>query len=134
MPSSDRPHLPVIPFLLVFQLIHACLLALCLRGPGRLLSTAFLLSLAGFALHCTTGDAQRDYYVGSSLMTQALPVILLNWLSDPMHEFRHECDCRAPASLPFLKRVWWALCILNSPRGVGWSYAVRPIAPSKTHP
>ena len=50
--------------------------------------------------------------------------VSLTWLTDPIHDFRHERDHVAPKELPFVRRVWWALCLLNSPRGIGWSYKV----------
>ena len=120
-----RPLLPILPFFLTFQLTHACLIALSPRRPGRLFGTLALVALVVLAYRCTTGDVQHDCYMGNSLMTQALPVLLLNWLTDPVHDFRHERDPCAPAALSFPRRVWWALCVLNSPRGVGWSYEVR---------
>lgn len=128
MGSRNRPLLPILPFFMMFQLAHACLIAVSPRRAGRLLGTVALYSLVLLAYRCTTGDNQHDYYMGNSLMTQALPVILLNWLADPIHDFRHERDPCAPAEIPFPRRVWWALCMLNSPRGVGWSYEVRAIA------
>ena len=128
METGDRPQLHALPFLLAIQLTHAGLLALHLRRPIRLLFSALLLSLVAFVFGCTTGSVQRDYYIGSLLMTQVFSVILFNWMSDPFHDFHHERDHCAPTSLPFLRRVSWALCVLNSPRGVGWSYTVHTLA------
>ena len=125
MESRTRPPLPILPFFLTFQLAHACLIALSPQHVKRLLGSLALAVLVVLAYRCTTGDVQHDYYMGNSLMTQALPVILLNWLTNPIHDFRHERDPSAPVALSFPRRVWWALCVLNSPRGVGWSYEVR---------
>ncbi|KZT63295.1 hypothetical protein DAEQUDRAFT_641339, partial [Daedalea quercina L-15889] len=129
MDSDHRPILPVLPFFLVCQLAHACLIALSPRVPGRIVGTAALYALIASAYQRTTGDAQRNYSIGNSIMSQAFTIFVLSWLNDPVHEFRHERDYSSPAELPFLRRVWWALCIINSPRGVGWSNQVANIPP-----
>ncbi|TFY61676.1 hypothetical protein EVJ58_g4371 [Rhodofomes roseus] len=67
-------------------------------------------------------------------MIQAFSIFLLNWLTNPVHEFRHERDYVAPEELPFLRRMWWTLCVINSPRGVGWSYEVANTPPRPSQP
>ena len=124
MEDDNRPHLPALPFYFGVQLANACLIALSPRGLVRVVGNAALLCLIISVLGLTTGRADRDYVVGCIFAGQAFNMFLFTWLTDPIHDFRHERDHVAPKELPFARRVWWALCLLNSPRGIGWSYKV----------
>ncbi|KAH9915716.1 membrane bound O-acyl transferase family-domain-containing protein [Fomitopsis serialis] len=134
MTIAGRPALPVLPFFLVSQLGHACLIAVSPRWPGRLVGTVALYTFIASAYKFTTGDAQRDYSIGNTIAIQTFSILLLNWLTNPIHDFRHERDDSAPADLSFFRRVWWALCVINSPRGVGWSYEVANTPPRPSEP
>ena len=131
--DSDRPHLSIFPFYLGTQLFTACLIALALRGVSRIIGSAALLYIVASVYGFTTGNAQRDYSIGTTFAGQALNMFLLTWLTDPIHEFRHERDVVAPTELPFVRRVWWALCLLNNPRGIGWSCEVGVVALTFRH-
>ncbi|TFK46787.1 hypothetical protein OE88DRAFT_861116 [Heliocybe sulcata] len=76
------------------------------------------------ALALTTGEPHRDFSTGTALASNIATAIHLLYLSDPVHQFRHEKDTMDPAALPMLKRWYWVLCLLHSPRGIGWSYRV----------
>ena len=130
MKVDSRPRLPILPFYLGIQLIQACLIALSPQRTSRIVGTTTLLAVVASVYGFTTGDAQRDYSTGNAFMTQAFTGILFIWLTEPIHEFRHERDLVAPAQLPFARRVWWALCLLSSPRGIGWSCEVCIFAPT----
>ena len=124
MEADSRPYLPFLPFYGGIQLATACLVALSPRGLNRVVGTAALLCIIILVYGFTTGDAQRDFPIGNTFATQAFTALLFSWLTDPINDFRHERDRVAPADLPFARRVWWALCLLNSPRGIGWSCEV----------
>lgn len=127
MEADNRPRLPILPFYLGIQLANACLIALSPRRSGRFVGTGALFIAVASVYQFTTGDAQRNYSIGNTFMSQAFGIVLFSWLTDPIHEFRHESDLIAPAELPFVRRVWWAVCLLNSPRGIGWSCEVRSV-------
>ena len=124
MEADSRPHLPILPFCIGMQLATPCLVALSLRGLNHVVGTAALLCIIISAYGFTTGDAQRDHATGSAFATLAFTALFFSWLTDPIQDFGHERDRVAPAELPFARRVWWALCLLNSPREIGWSCEV----------
>ncbi|OCH92794.1 hypothetical protein OBBRIDRAFT_412427 [Obba rivulosa] len=67
----------------------------------------------------TTGDKLRNYSTGSMFMGQLLTVAYLVFLVD---------------QIPFHKRVYWALCLDHSLRGVGWNWVVANIPPPPKSP
>ena len=106
MEADSRPHLPILPFCVGIQLATACLVALSLRGFNHVVGTTALLCTIFSAYGFTTGDAQRDPAIWSAFATLAFTALFYSWLTDPIHDFRHECDRIAPAELPFVHRVW----------------------------
>ena len=124
MEDDNRPHLPTLPLYFSVQLANACLIALSPRALGRVVGNVALLGIIIFSLRLTTGQVELNYFVGCMFAEQAFSMFLFTWLTDPIHDFRHERDHVAPKELRFVRRVWWALCLLNSPRGIGWSYKV----------
>ena len=124
MKDDNRPHLSTLPLYFSVQLANACLIALSPRALGRVVGNVALLGIIIFGLRLTTGQVELNYLVGCMFAEQTFSMFLFTWLTDPIHDFRHECDHVAPKELPFVRRVWWALCLLNSPRGIGWSYKV----------
>ncbi|KAH9915213.1 uncharacterized protein B0H18DRAFT_1042173 [Fomitopsis serialis] len=111
MSIDHRSHLRTLPIFLVSQSGHACLIVLSPRWPGRLGGTIALCILiqvaSASAYRDTSEDARRlaYYSLGHYVMCQAFSVFLFNWLTDPIHDFRHEHDHTPPAELPFLRRV-----------------------------
>jgi len=134
MDAESRPRLSIFPFFALLQTCLACLLALSPRRSGRVAGSAVLATLVAVAYCCTTGEAPRDYSIGNLIMIQVFTAYLLLWLVNPVTEYRHEHDVTAAAKLPFVRRVWWLLCIINNPRGIGWSYEVAhlPTRPSSS--
>ncbi|PCH37569.1 hypothetical protein WOLCODRAFT_146720 [Wolfiporia cocos MD-104 SS10] len=124
-----RPLLPVLPALLVLNCIVATLIALRLRWWTRLAGFAVYTYLLYLAFRCTAGDVWRDYVLGCHLMDQYFVAIQLLWLTDPMTELRHERDAVHPSTLPFARRFYWSLCVLNNRRGVGWNCQVAIVPP-----
>lgn len=122
--DDNRPRTLFLPIYLGIQLMHACLIALAPQRLGRIVGTAALCGVIASVYGFTTGDAQTNYSFGFTFMTQVFTALLFTWLIDPVHEVRHEHDLVTPGELSFARRVWWALCLLNSPRGIGWSCEV----------
>ncbi|KAH9840645.1 membrane bound O-acyl transferase family-domain-containing protein [Rhodofomes roseus] len=134
MEAGSRPRLPLLPFFAVLQTCLACLLALQPRKPSRVAGSIGLVAFIAAAYCCTTGEAPRDYSIGNLIMIQAFTAVLLLWLVDPVHDYCHESDGNALAKLPFVRRMWRLLCIINNPRGVGWSYEVAHLPPRPSSP
>ena len=130
MAQGTTPHdyarFPVAPLLLTYNLAVSSLLVssppLLLRLGGTIVCLA--LCLAPY-LDAGIGDSQRNYSTGCTLMIQAFTGIYLLWMSDPVRDFRHEREYTAPDELPFLRRLYWGLCLMSNPRGVGWTCQVR---------
>ncbi|CCM03052.1 uncharacterized protein FIBRA_05171 [Fibroporia radiculosa] len=134
MTAHSRPALPVLPCLLLQNVFLTTLIALRPRWPAR--SVAFLVytyALA-LALKSTAGSPSRDFPIGCMLMKQFFTAFHLLWLTDPLNEFRHERDYVSPGKLPFLRRMYWALCVFYSPRGVGWNYEIANVPPRTSQP
>ena len=127
MQADTRPVWPVLrpALLIVMQLSHASLIALSPRRPGRIIGTTTLYSLIACAYMCASGNTQGDCSVGIFTGSQVFTIYVLNWIANPIQDYRHERDYSSPAEISFLRRVWWAVCVINSPRGVGWSYEAR---------
>ncbi|KAK0463766.1 membrane bound O-acyl transferase family-domain-containing protein, partial [Desarmillaria tabescens] len=83
---------------------------------------------AGFALLCykglqyTTGDKLQNYSMGSTIGGQFFTALHLLLIVEPIRQYRHLTDIDDPRTRPLLKRVYWAGCIIHSPRGIGWNY------------
>ena len=85
-----------------------------------------VLSSYPFDIGSTTGNAVEDYSAANMLSCQTLIALTLLVLVEPgpMEKFRHESDVMPPTSLPWYKRLYWALSVVHGPRGVGWNYQV----------
>ncbi|PCH44176.1 hypothetical protein WOLCODRAFT_26531 [Wolfiporia cocos MD-104 SS10] len=126
---SDRPLLPMLPALLVPNVIVASLIALRLQWLTRLAGFIMYTCLLGMAYRCTTGNIWYNYVLGCQLMDQYLVAGKLLWVTDPLLELRHERDVTHPSKLPFVRRVYWSLCLLSNRRGVGWNCQVANVPP-----
>jgi hypothetical protein len=122
--TISKPPLNEFLFLQLPQLFSALTVALRLRTTWRLL--VFLLTSYVYlnGIRFTTGNIDRDYILGIAfawLIANALHVLLL---SEPLDDFRHEKDTVSPREMSFFRRVYWALCLQNAFRGIGWNYKV----------
>ncbi|OBZ71261.1 hypothetical protein A0H81_08450 [Grifola frondosa] len=106
---------PSTPIKLSAFLVYACI---ALRGV-----TAF-----------STGDELQDYSIGSSISGQLLTACHLLWLTDPLKDFKYNHESVQPQSLPLWRRIYWAICVDHSPRGIGWNYQVTNVPPPPTSP
>ncbi|PCH43447.1 hypothetical protein WOLCODRAFT_75865 [Wolfiporia cocos MD-104 SS10] len=129
MDSNRRPVLPFLPTVLLLNLLIASIVALRLKWQIRIAAFVAYMSTLAFIYSCTTGDMQWDYTAGSTLMQQFLIALSLVWLTDPLLEFRHECDSAHPLTLSFAQRLYWVQCIIYNHRGVGWNYQVANLPP-----
>lgn len=116
---------PIAPYLFAFNLAVSSLIASSPSFLWRLNGTmaCLLLCLPPY-LNASTGDQQTEYSIGCMLLIQAFTAIYLLWLSDPLRDFRHDRDPISPNEMPFLRRWYLVLCIMNSPRAVGWTCQV----------
>ncbi|KZT69927.1 hypothetical protein DAEQUDRAFT_231740 [Daedalea quercina L-15889] len=131
----DHARFPVLPLLLTYNLALASLLISSPPFLWRLGGTIVCLALClAPYLDAGVGDNQRNYSTGCTLMIQAFTGIYLLWMSDPVHDFRHEREYTAPDELPFLRRLYWGLSIMNNPRGVGWTCQVANVPPAPSEP
>ncbi|TFY67107.1 hypothetical protein EVJ58_g1852 [Rhodofomes roseus] len=123
--TDDNATAPVVPLLVASNLVVASLLVSSLPFLWRLGGTVLCCAI-WLAAYC---GGSGDYPTGCVLTIQACTALYLLWMTNPIRDFRHERDYTAPDELPFLRRVHWALCIMNNPRGVGWNYQVANVPP-----
>ena len=116
---------PVAPTILAFNLAVSLLVASSPSILWRLGGTIACLALClSPFLNAGAGDHQSEYSIGCMLLIQASTAIYLLCLSHPLRDFRYERDTVAPSQMSFLRRWYWALCIMNNPRAVGWTCQV----------
>ncbi|EPQ52037.1 hypothetical protein GLOTRDRAFT_80193 [Gloeophyllum trabeum ATCC 11539] len=132
--TTDLPNVTgsfsILRNLLLPNICLSFVIALQLKPHVRLACfVAYSFTLVkGFTL--STGDSLRDYSMGSAISSDLATAIHMLWLTDPVSDFSLEKDSTHLASLPFLKRWYWTLCALYSPRGVGWNYQVANVPPA----
>ncbi|KII87509.1 hypothetical protein PLICRDRAFT_699867 [Plicaturopsis crispa FD-325 SS-3] len=129
-----KPPLP--PYLAgATDLSLAVLVALSHTLPAPLLAAGFVAFtvLSSYGWQYTVGDAWLDYGVGGTFMIGIFTAVQFLFLSDTLTTIHHKDD-RGPAlQKPFLSRVWWALCLKQNIRGIGWNIENAHIPPaSKT--
>ncbi|EED84098.1 predicted protein [Postia placenta Mad-698-R] len=134
MSVDNRPRLPVLPVLLLQNAFLSALIAIRPKAPIKLAAFAIYTYSLGLVLTSTTGDLQQNYSLGCSFASQFFTAFHLLWLADPLNDLRHERDHTAPPALPFLRRMYWASCVITGPRGVGWNYQVANIPPRPSEP
>jgi hypothetical protein len=119
---TSRPPLSVMQHVIPLQLLIYALVAYTPRSTALRLSAFGVIALMTFrALHHTTGEISQDYGMGCILSGQLVAVFAFIVLNYPPDDFRHEKDVQPPSEMPFLKRMWWALCVMHSVRGIGWN-------------
>ncbi|KAF9809459.1 hypothetical protein IEO21_07385 [Rhodonia placenta] len=134
MSVDNRPRLPVLPVLLLQNAFLSALIAIRPKVPIKLAAFAIYTYSLGLVLTSTTGDLQQNYSLGCSFASQFFTAFHLLWLTDPLNDLRHERDYIAPPALPFLRRIYWASCVITGPRGVGWNYQVANVPPRPSEP
>jgi hypothetical protein len=119
-------NLSLVRYILLSEVSIVCLLAYLPKSiVWRLVAFVAVTNLNLGALKSRTGDVFTDYAIGCAIATRLVANSYLVFLADPLDNFQHEKDEVGPREMPFLRRIWWAFCIINGSRGVGWNYAVR---------
>ncbi|KAH7870920.1 membrane bound O-acyl transferase family-domain-containing protein [Lentinula edodes] len=124
------------PYLILPDLILAAILALGLKFQFRVLFFALFSYVCISGVLCTTGDRMQDYSIGSTLGGQFFTAAHLLLFAEPLAHYRHCADKDDPRNKTLWRRMLWSLCIVHSPRGIGWNYQVsnvppRPLSTSK---
>ncbi|KAI9056294.1 hypothetical protein FKP32DRAFT_1585720 [Trametes sanguinea] len=115
------------------QVFSAILLTIRPPIPLRLVLSA-LASYHTYTLvagHTTGGGPTHDYAAASAIGGRWAGMLVLSWLCDPMKDWRYEDEKVAPADYPFLKRFYYAACIVTSPRSLNWNVEVANVPPPK---
>jgi hypothetical protein len=120
---QTRPLFPVIPYLVVPDILLATVLA------GELSLTFRFGFYVIFAYICISGlsfstlDQMSDYSMGSTLGGQFFTALHLLLLAQPISQYKHHSDVgEEPRGRPFWKKWFWSACVIHSPRGIGWNY------------
>ncbi|OCH84033.1 hypothetical protein OBBRIDRAFT_786684 [Obba rivulosa] len=133
MSTAERPRLAVIPHVIVPDVLAAYLFSTQLPTRTKL---ALYIAYAGISLQSlkyTTGSLLRDYGMGLTTLARLLSVTQLTWLTDAL-QFHHRSNGIALGSLSLLKRIYSGLCLLHTPRGVGWNCQVANIPSPRDEP
>lgn len=119
-----RQSFSVGPYLILPDLILATILALGLKFQFRVLFFALFSYVCFSGVLCTTGDRMQDYSIGSTLGGQFFTATHLLLFAEPLAHYRHCADKDDPRNKTLWRRMLWSLCIVHSPRGIGWNYQV----------
>ena len=124
-PNATRPPLSFF-HILVLQLGVYGLIAYAPRSPAaRMCGFGALAFITTIVIMHTTGDIPQDYGLGCFCGAQLVYMFWLLMFANPLHEFCHEEDVQHPTEMSFLRRLWWAFCVVHSLRGIGWNRQVR---------
>ncbi|KAG9219762.1 hypothetical protein CCMSSC00406_0008139 [Pleurotus cornucopiae] len=118
--NSDLQRPPVSLWLLISPTALAFLALMCRSALAR--KTMFL-PIVGIALYVTTiGMSLGDYVIAGAFTAYVFAVFDLLVPTDAHHELRL-VDQPPPSAgtLPLFARATWALCVLTSPRPIGWT-------------
>ncbi|KAI8990730.1 membrane bound O-acyl transferase family-domain-containing protein [Trametes punicea] len=129
--SSERPPLPVLAFVLLPDVILACIMAL--RPPFVVKIGASLLLLWAPIYACATytvGKPADDYLMGCIVLGSMLfNIMLLTWLTDPIKDFHYIKDPTPLTQKALLTRIWDAFCIIRNWRLIGMNVQVANVPP-----
>ncbi|KAF8643569.1 hypothetical protein AX16_008957 [Volvariella volvacea WC 439] len=117
---SERPS----PSLFNAILPNILLTAVIAYPPPRWGKYLFIAIYAYFTyvqLRATTGIPFSDYVSGCLIFAELVNAIDLVLLEEPVDELRHQTDKASPRELPMFKRLYWAFCLIWSPRSYGWT-------------
>ncbi|GJE95597.1 membrane bound O-acyl transferase family-domain-containing protein [Phanerochaete sordida] len=80
----------------------------------------------------STGELS-SYVAAVEMGNACFLAALLLLLRDPVRDCRHEAQKEEAAQMPYWRRLWWALSLTYSHRGVGWNYQVAHLPLRPTH-
>lgn len=132
--AETRPPLSTFQYIVLPQLFLALVIAVRPSATWRLLAFLLMAFVNLKALSFTSGNPDIDNALGSVFGTIIYTSLYLLFLVDPTKDFRHKKDLVTPSDLPLPRKVYWALCVQNALRGIGWNYRVPNIAPSSHEP
>ncbi|KAI8989197.1 membrane bound O-acyl transferase family-domain-containing protein [Trametes punicea] len=128
---SERPPLPIPAFVLLPDVILACIMAL--RPPFVVKIGASLLLLCAPIYACATytaGGGMADYLRACVIFGNMLfNIMLLTWLTDPIKDFHYIKDPTPLTQKAPLARIWDAFCIIRNWRLIGMNVQVANIPP-----
>ncbi|GAA6060129.1 hypothetical protein JCM10212_001426 [Sporobolomyces blumeae] len=136
LPSRDE--LPVLGPA-IGALGPALLLALYLSRPSRSLNLTVLPLFLATALYTslayTTGSAADDYGRATLNFVLALKAVEAFLLTRPSFEVAFRKTATGSIPEPWsLARLGWAIKVMTSLRGAGWSWQVRGVPPTRSPP
>lgn len=134
--ATSRPTLPIFPWLVFPNLFLPFVIAI---HPSRTWRYSGFLIICCISLKAmftfSTGDGiDADNRMGVTFGMIIFNAIHLLLLSDPINDFRHEDDTVLPGDMPLLQRIYWAICLHISLRGIGWNYKLPHTPPSTNEP
>ncbi|CDO68590.1 hypothetical protein BN946_scf184996.g21 [Trametes cinnabarina] len=129
--AAGRPPLPLLTFVILPDVVLACLMAL--RRPSGIKIGVSLLLLSASAYACiayTMGNPTDDYTMGSTVFgNMVLNITLFIWLTDPVKDYRYLRDPTPLTEKPLLSRIWYSLCIIHNQRLIGTNAQVANVPP-----
>ncbi|KIM90059.1 hypothetical protein PILCRDRAFT_812871 [Piloderma croceum F 1598] len=131
-PTDFKPPLPSFQYLALPQLFLSLIIAIRPSAAWRLLVFLLYIYVNMKAIAFTSGDKDRDFLLGVSFGWLIANAMHLLFLSDPMNDFRHVNDVVPPRDLPLAHRAYWAFCLQNAMRGIGWNYMLPHTPPPPT--
>ncbi|KAI6013229.1 hypothetical protein EDC04DRAFT_2956196, partial [Pisolithus marmoratus] len=92
------------------------------------IACSFIVALLAADFPLTyAGNRKVDYLLGATLGSNALQAVRFLLLLRPLEEYRHEADKVPAYQLPFIQRCFWLFKMINSQRGIGWSFQARSL-------
>ncbi|KAI0324008.1 hypothetical protein GY45DRAFT_1375884 [Cubamyces sp. BRFM 1775] len=129
--AARRPPLSIVTFMILPDITLACIMAL--RPPFAIrLGVSLLLIFAAIYATATytLGAPVSDYSMGSvGFANTVLNITLFTWLADPIKDFRYIKEPAPLTAKPFIKRLWYSICIIQNRRLVGTNVQVANVPP-----
>ena len=119
-----KPPLPTFQYIALYQLFLALVIAIQPRVVWRFLAFLLILYHNLKIVTYTTGDIDGDYALSVAFGCLVATALHLLLVTNPMDDTRHVNDLVPPGNLPFWRKAYWAFCLQNSIRGIGWNYEV----------
>jgi hypothetical protein len=128
MSSVYAPFSQLVSYVLLLEISSIILVAYLPRSNfWRLVAFSPVFYFICCALTSATGNTTVDYAAGTIVATRAGACFYLAFIANSLDNYRSEKNPASPRSMPVLKRLWWAFCVFNNARGLGWNYNVRTL-------
>ncbi|KAI0634095.1 membrane bound O-acyl transferase family-domain-containing protein [Trametes polyzona] len=130
-PEDGRPPLPVFTFIVLPNIILACIMAL--RPPGIVrvgASLVLLYAVVYAAMTYGVGSVTGNVSLASTVFgNMFLNIMLFTWFMDPVKEIRYLKSPGSLAEKPVLTRIWHCLCFMPNMRLIGTTAQVANVPP-----